>query len=213
VAKKATADGFLVNPFVVVIDSTEQMPYSFATLRSDAKDGGLPLRVQTETHGLSSGDYSLKGFEGEIAVERKGGPTGVEDLYATLGQRRAQFERELARLACYAYSAVVVEADWNRIINHPPVHSRLNPKTVYRSVVAWQQRYPGTHWWLCPGRQFAEVTTYRILERYHRDRVSAPRPAGQSYATWMGRQLAAAMLDRLDAEGLDLTGFSEADCG
>jgi hypothetical protein len=38
-------------------------------------------------------------------------------------------------------------------------------------VIAWQQRYPRVHWWLCPGRAFAEVTTYRILERYWRDTV------------------------------------------
>jgi hypothetical protein len=50
-----------------------------------------------------------------------------------------------------------------------PTRSQLNPKTIFRSVIAWQQRYPSVHWWFCPGRRFAEVTTYRILERFWKD--------------------------------------------
>jgi hypothetical protein len=57
----------------------------------------------------------------------------------------------------------------------PPVRSRLNPKTVYRSVIAWQMRYPRVVWWPCPGRAFAEVTTYRLLERFHKEREAKSR--------------------------------------
>ena len=42
------------------------------------------------------------------------------------------------------------------------------PKTVYRSVIAWQQRYD-VHWLFAPGRPFAEKTTYHILDRFYRD--------------------------------------------
>lgn len=52
----------------------------------------------------------------------------------------------------------------------PPEFSSLNPKTVYRSVLAWQQRYPAVHWWFCVNRRHAEVTTFRVLERFWRDR-------------------------------------------
>lgn len=55
----------------------------------------------------------------------------------------------------------------------PPPRSRLDPKTVFRSVLAWQQRYPNIHWWFCPNREFAEVTTLRILERWVKEQKEA----------------------------------------
>ena len=63
-------------------------------------------------------------------------------------------------------AAVVVEAEWSEVLGSPPPHTQLTPKTVYRSVIAWQQRYPSIHWWFCADRRLAEVTTFRILERW-----------------------------------------------
>lgn len=48
--------------------------------------------------------------------------------------------------------------------------SQLNPKTIFRSVVAWRQRYPKIHWEFCWNREWAEAYTYRVLERFWRDR-------------------------------------------
>jgi ERCC4-type nuclease len=148
-----------------VIDSREQRPFAFGGLRADARDGRRPLLVRTVTRTLPSGDYSLLGFEGRVAVERK----SLEDLYSTLGQARERFERELGRLAQMDFAAVVVEADWQSILFGPPPRSRLSPKTVFRSVVAWQQRHPRVHWWMAEDRVFAEAVTFRILERYWRE--------------------------------------------
>src|SRR5581483_2134770 len=98
----------------------------------------------------------------QLAVERK----SLADLFHTLGQGRDRFQRELGRLAKYDFAAIVIEADWSTIIMDPPKRSRLLPKTIFRSVIAWQLRYPRIHWWTCPNRQFAEVTTFRLLERF-----------------------------------------------
>lgn len=49
--------------------------------------------------------------------------------------------------------------------------SQLNPKTIFRSVVAWRQRYPKIHWEFCWNREWAEAYTYRVLERFWRDRA------------------------------------------
>ena len=51
----------------------------------------------------------------------------------------------------------------------PPAHSQLNPKTVFRTITAWEVRYPNVHWHLCPNREFAEVKTFRLLERFIRE--------------------------------------------
>ncbi len=164
--RKPSPDEPLATPFVVVIDSREQAPYAFTGLRADAKDGGRPLCVQTTVAGLRQGDYSLVGFETHIAVERK----SKADLFSTLGQGRERFVAELERLTgnC-GRAAVVVEASWADVLaGHE--HSDLNPKTIHRSVIAWQQRYPSVHWWFMDDRRLAEITTFRILERFWREK-------------------------------------------
>lgn len=194
----------------VVIDTREQRPFAFEGMKCDAADGGGPLTVPTLRGTLKSGDYSLKGYETRVAVERK----SIEDLFGTLGQGRERFERELARLSLYRFAAVVVEADWRAILGAypiqlaalecafvarieagdgkapwstwlsllreampgPPLYSELNPKTVYRSILAWEVRYPVIHWQLCPDRRFAEVTTFRLLERFLKEVANEPDP-------------------------------------
>jgi ERCC4-type nuclease len=149
-------------PFNVVIDMREQLPFSFHELRADAKAGRLPLAVRVTHRTLAAGDYSIEGFEDRVAIERK----SLADLFATLSKGRGRFQRELDRLAKCDFAAVVIEADWRTIICDPPKRSRLLPKTVFRSVIAWQLRYPRIQWWTCPNRRFAEIATFRLLERF-----------------------------------------------
>jgi DNA excision repair protein ERCC-4 len=192
----------LPTPYIVVIDSRENLAYRFCHALAEADDVdhhatlpagctvcpacgaiGLPpnpytfaqpltgarnrtFTVQTTVAGLTSGDYSLVGYERRVAVERK----GLSDLYSTLGGGRARFVRELQRLATYDFAAVVVEAELSVALASPPARSRLNPRSVFASVVAWQQRFPHVHWWFCPGRDVAEAVTIRMLDRYWRDR-------------------------------------------
>jgi ERCC4-type nuclease len=151
----------LVFPVPVVIDTREQDPYRFEELYADAKDGGRPLRINTVREGLASGDYGLRGYN--VAVERK----SAADLFSTLSAGRRRFERELARLNELAAAWVVVEAEWSELLLAPPAHSRLNPKSVIRSVMAWQLRYPRVHWWMTPDRRFAESLTFRLLQKFH----------------------------------------------
>lgn len=157
-------------PFTIAVDSREQQAFAFAGFFADGssgKAGRRPLVIPTVTVGLKSGDYSIIGFEDRVAVERK----GLADLYGTLGQGRGRFTRELERLATFDYAAVVVEADWQTILYDPPERGTLSPLSVFRSVVAWQQRHTNVHWWPCPGRGFAERVCFRILERWWKDHV------------------------------------------
>jgi ERCC4-type nuclease len=143
-------------------DGKWRTPYLFDAVPADVTLGGGVWRVRTERLTLPSGDYSLDGYASQVAVERK----SIADLFGTVGQGRERFIRELERLDEMTFAAVVVEREWSDVFNDPPRHSRLSPKTVYRSVLAWQQRFPRVHWFFCPGRDFAEVTTFRILERF-----------------------------------------------
>lgn len=160
----------------ILIDTREQAPYRFAAIKPDAtpasKRDAPPLTpagflaVETRIGTLSSGDYSLAGFTGAIAIERK----SKADAFGTIGTaNRERFERELVRLATYEFAAVVVEAEWSEIVSSPPPHTQVKPKTIMRSVLAWQQRYPQVHWWFVPGREAGEQVTYRILERFWKE--------------------------------------------
>jgi hypothetical protein len=108
-------------------------------------------------------------MESLVAVERKGGIGGVADLYGTLGQGRERFERELRRMAEMSFAAVVIEASFAKILTAPPPQSRLNPKSVLRSIFAWMQRYH-VHFVPCEDRRMAEVATFRLLQRFFLDR-------------------------------------------
>ena len=156
------------SPFTVAIDTREQFPFGFTGLKEGAKRS--PLVVRTQLMGLKSGDYSIVGHEDQISIERK----SLEDLYGTLTRGRDRFERELERLQLMKFSAVVVEASWTITCLRPPERSQVLPKTIYRSILAYMQRYPRTHWMMCDTRRFAEITTYRTLERYWTDQIVKP---------------------------------------
>lgn len=154
-------ESVVVAPFAVVVDTREQKPFAFNSLRADKDQDSAPIEVQVLHRALPAGDYSINGLQHVVAIERK----SKDDLYGTLGQRRACFTRELERLQELPHAFIVVEADWRELHHAPPLYSRLTYKSVFRSVLAWQVRYPRVHWWFCPGRAFAEVTTFRLLEK------------------------------------------------
>ena len=156
------ATDYIACPFTVIIDSREQSSYSFRNIRTGAKDNNTPLIIKTERRGLATGDYAIAGLEDRCAVERK----EMGDLFNCMGADRERFEQQLSRLNELDFGCVVVEADLMRI-RRGHERSKLNPKTVHRSVIAYQIDYfPNVHWWFCPGKGYSEQTTFRILERY-----------------------------------------------
>jgi DNA excision repair protein ERCC-4 len=116
-------DTIMENDMTIITDSREQYPLSFS--------------VPTVTAKLDTGDYSLAGYENEIAIERK----EVNDLVACLKNgNRARFERELERGRELDYFAVVIESSLKRIAEHEYV-SDMAPKSVIQSLLAFSVRY------------------------------------------------------------------------
>lgn len=159
-------------PFTVIIDTREQAPFTFTELLADASqqnaDGTRLIAVPMAWRALRAGDYSIDGWENRIAIERK----SPADLFGTLGARRKQFEREHERLAEIiaegGWAAVVIESNWTEMLRRPPEHSRLKPKTAFRTSIAWSRRY-GVPWVTCDSRRLAEVWTFRALESFWKD--------------------------------------------
>jgi ERCC4-type nuclease len=151
-------------PFKILVDTREQVPYTFAGIPANVEDGGGLVRVETIRFSLPEGDYGLE-MDRRIRIERK----SKADLWSTVAQGRDRFEAELARLQerC-EWAAVVVEAEWSEAMTQPGF-CQLNPRSLNRSILAWMQRHPRVHWVWRPGREVAEATVYRLLERWWKD--------------------------------------------
>jgi ERCC4-type nuclease len=109
---------------VIIIDSREQDPLTFQRLPSKR---GM----------LRSGDYSIAGLEELFSIERK----SVPDLVGCcMGQNRDRFERELHRLRGYRFKRLLVIGR-ELEVQQGVAFSRINPKSVFASLVAWECRY------------------------------------------------------------------------
>ena len=148
-------------PFTIIIDSREQRPWLFASIKGDAKYGHKRIEIPTEWGTLKQGDYSIKGMETIVAIERK----SLADAFGSCGQGRGRFQREHERLSRLAFAAVIIESDWDTIRRAPPPHTLLKPKVVFRTALSWSVRY-GVQWWAMPGREIAELTCFRLLEKF-----------------------------------------------
>ncbi len=101
------------------IDSREQRPLNLH-----------PLRVETAT--LATGDYTVRGLENHVAIERK----SLDDLIACCGRERARFDREIMRLQAYPVRAVVVESTWPAL-EMGGWRGQVTPAQATGSVLGW----------------------------------------------------------------------------
>lgn len=137
----------------ILIDSREQLPFSFAG-----------YEVSLEVAALPTGDYSLPGFQDRVAVERK----AIDDLVGCLmGSNRERFERELARGRHYDLFAVVVEASLADV-SQGRYRSEMKAKAALQSIIAFQVRYRAPFIW-AGNRTGAEYVTYSLLAKYLRE--------------------------------------------
>ena len=128
----------------IIIDTREQAPFTFANLPS-------------EPGTLDAGDYSVRGLEHLVAVERK----SVDDLLACVGRERGRFKRELQRLRAYRFRLLIVEASAadlaqgvyplnpsgaHHAASRTPWRSKLTAAHVLGSLAAWTAQYTLPVW-------------------------------------------------------------------
>lgn len=86
-----------------MVDSREKKPISF-----------LPLR--TVSAALKVGDYSVKGYEERMAVERK----SFSDLYDCLTTKLSFFRGQLKRLSVIPHRSLIIETSMTAfLMGHP----------------------------------------------------------------------------------------------
>ena len=132
--------------FRIVIDTREQQPYGLA--------------CATVRRKLDAGDYSVAGFETQIAVERK----SLKDFVHTVIHDADRFREELDKLSRFHFACVVVEADLDAVLRglrQPDLHM-VTPAAVLGSAlhIAIRHRVP-VQW--CGSRQAACAFTEQFL--------------------------------------------------
>ena len=135
----------------IVVDTREQEPYPFDSEGVTATRRALP-----------AGDYSLDGWEDQVAVERK----TLEDLVSTVIRFRERFRTELERLAGYSSACIVVEANLSDILARR-YRSGAHPNAVLGSVlsIVVDFRVPV---FFCSDRQGARAFVEGYLRGVHR---------------------------------------------
>ena len=117
---------------------TKKVPKQFTVLVDDREKHPWNLPYRTEKKRLSTGDYTIEGFENIIAIEKKSGL--IELLNDLANGYRPTFERFLKRLSEYPVKCIVVEdtlsnLSIDRALEHIKYKSkgraRLTAKTIY----------------------------------------------------------------------------------
>ncbi len=98
---------------MIAVDSREQQPLTF-------------LHLPTVRGTLYTADYSLVGFETELAFERK----TVPDLVGSLSHGRDRFEHELLRLRGYRLRRLIIVGTVEQI-EAGMARSKMTPRSVY----------------------------------------------------------------------------------
>lgn len=134
---------------VIIQDTREQTPLVFT-------------EAAVEVATLATGDYSLKGFENKVCIERKSLP----DILQSLGQERERFMREVHRMRAYEYAGIVIEANLTTLYLGE-WRSQITPQSVIGSLQALSAKY-GIHVLLADNKELAAKTVEGLLFHFLR---------------------------------------------
>lgn len=134
----------------IVIDTREQRGYTW-----DPDVLGNPT---TTVGALPAGDYSIEGFEGRIAIERK----SLDDFINTTLRASERFARELVLLQAYEFAAVVIEAS-PQIITERHYNSDISPASLLGIIAEYTVRFAPVQFVLAGDRPHARLLTERLL--------------------------------------------------
>lgn len=154
---------------VVLIDTREQAPFSFAA---------FPNWIAGERRAtLAVADYTVEGMEHLIALERKSLP----DLIGTLMHSRERFFRQCEKMIQFKYRAILVESTYEEIKStYSGEFTSAHPNGVSGSLDALEIKYQIPVIYASQHRHLAEekaaswlskIFTYEYLEQAGMGRV------------------------------------------
>ena len=116
---------------------------------------------------LDTGDYSIKGLEDYLCIERKG---AVSEFATNVFQ--ARFDRELQRMVNYKYAFILLEFNIEDLLKFPygsglPKYAvkkiHYNGKLLLKKLTEFQCKYPNIHFMFC-GDNIMDIL-YSICKR------------------------------------------------
>ena len=140
---------------VIIIDTREQEPYEF-----DSET------VEVKRQALDAGDYSLKGFETEVSIERK----SLADYVQSVIKQRDQFMKEVKKLSEIQHRCIVVEGDLSDIMGKR-YRSGVHPNSVLGATLSLIVDY-NIPVCFCSDRQLARTFTEMYLKRVYKKLTS-----------------------------------------
>lgn len=147
--------------FTVIKDTREQDGYFFREFNTCA--GMVEEKLDT-------GDYSIKGMEDKICIERKG---CVEELAVNLGQKKHAFLAEIDRMEPFPHKFIILEFSLEDLIKFPdetriPVKNKASLKITGKYMLKCLfefQLYNNVQILFCGNKTNAFIAVSSILKR------------------------------------------------
>ncbi len=149
--------------FILCIDTREQSPLFL--LHGSGIGKHIKGELLTLKLALPFGDYSCRGFEQEIAIERK----SIPDLYGSLFQNWERFKAELESLSKYPRKWIVIEGAESDIFKYQDF-SKIHPNSIRGRLCSIEIRlgipiYYGASRIDCEGFCLQRLVKYYRLKR------------------------------------------------
>lgn len=147
--------------FTVIKDTREQEGYFFSEFNTCA--GMIEEKLDT-------GDYSIKGLEDKICIERKG---CVEELAINLGQKKHAFLNEIERMQPFPHKYLILEFSAEDLIKFPkdtriPVKNKsalkITGKYMLKCLIEFEL-YNDVHVLFCGNKHSAFLVVSSIFKR------------------------------------------------
>jgi len=140
---------------IIIIDTREQEAYEFD-----------PETVEVKHQALSTGDYSLDGFEDRVCIERK----SLQDYVQSVIKQRDRFLKEVKKLSEIPHCSIVVECDLADIMGKR-YRSGAHPNSVLGAILSLMidHQVPVC---FCSDRQLAKTFVEGYLKRVNRKLIS-----------------------------------------
>jgi ERCC4-type nuclease len=135
-------------PRAIIADTREKKPFQFKGYR-------------VKRVALKTGDYSVDGFQGVVAVERK----TAEDMVNTLMVGRDRFSRELARAAELDRFVVVVESSMAGMVLSANGRTSAGLRPLLSRLSALSSQH-GVSVLFCDNRAMAEIVCLEVLRPF-----------------------------------------------
>jgi DNA excision repair protein ERCC-4 len=150
-----------MSKYTVIKDTREQDGWFFSPY--DKCEG---MEIGT----LHTGDYTLKGYEDVVCVERK---ASVSEIAMNLGRKKKPFQEEIERMRDFPFSFLILEFNMEDVIKYPEGSRvpkaarskvRVTGKYLLKCLMEFEIWY-NTKIIFCSNKQNAFLVTNSIFKR------------------------------------------------